>query len=177
MSLRLRALPGLAALMLSGATIAMAADDPCAGFRWNVTAERALFAKAAQALSAGHDTASAPLMKAETLYELSLTPQDGVKFAARPGKKALTDGAFAGLVHFKVPAAGTYRVSLDQAFWIDVVGHDELIASTDFTGASGCNAPHKIVQYTLPAGEDLLLQLSGAPKDRVRVTVTAAPAH
>jgi len=154
---------------------AAAADDPCAGFKWNVTQERALFSKAPESAAAGHDAASAPVMKPEKLYQLSLSPQDGVKFVLPPGKKALSDGAFAGLVHLQVPAAGPYRISLDQAFWVDVVNQQKLIDATDFTGASGCSAPHKIVQFNLPAGGDLMLQLSGTAKDHVRVTLTPAP--
>ena len=180
MTPQLKALPWLAVLLLGSVTGATAADDPCASFKWNVTQERALFTKAPERVAAGHDAPSAPTVKVATLYELSLSPQDGVKFALPPGKRGLPDGAFAGLVHFKVPATGAYRVSLDQAFWIDVVGDNKLVASTDFGGSQGCNAPHKIVQYTLPAGEDLVLQLSGSTQERVRVTVTpvpAAPAH
>ena len=174
--LRSSALSGVTLLMLVSATVATAADDPCSGFKWNVTQEHELFSKAPESIAAGHDLASAPVMKASTLYELSLTPQDGVKFVLPPGKKGLPDGAFAGLVHLRVPAAGAYRVSLDQGFWVDVVGNQKLIESSDFTGSHTCDGPRKIVLYNLPAGEDLVLQLSGATKDRVRVTLTPAPA-
>ena len=177
--LRSRALPWLAVplsmLLLSGATVAAAADDPCAGGKWDVTQEHALFLKAPEAVPAGHDLASAPVMKAQKMYELTLTPQSGVTFILPPAKKMLADGAFAGLVHMQVPTAGSYRVSLDQGFWIDVVGGQKFIESTDFGGMSGCTAPRKVVIFTLPAG-DVVLQLSGAAKDHVRVTLTPAPA-
>ena len=176
MTLRSRALPWLTVLMLSGATMAAAADDPCTGSKWDVTQEHALFSKPPESVAAGHDIASAPVMKSQQLYELALSPQDGVKFLLPPAKKGLPDGAFAGLVHLQVPAAGPYRVSLDQGFWIDVVGNQKFVESTDFTGISGCNAPRKIVLFNLAAGTDLVLQLSGAAKDHVRVTLTPAPA-
>jgi hypothetical protein len=186
-ALRSRALPWLTVVLASltalfGAIAAAnAADDPCNGFKWKVTEERAVFSQKAHPSAAGHDTASAPSIKPKTLYELSLSAQDSVKFAVPPGKKMLPDGAFGGLVHFRVPQAGAYRVSLDQGFWVDIVSHQQLIESTDFTGAHDCSAPRKIVQYNLPAGEDLVLQLSGATKDRVRVALTPAaapaPAH
>lgn len=172
----LRAL-GIAVLLASGATAAVAADDPCTGFKWNVTQEHALFTGTADSVTAGHDLASAPTLKAKKLYELALVPQDGVKFVLQPGKKALPDGAFAGLAHLQVPAAGSYRVSLDAGFWIDVVGNQKLIDSTDFGGASGCSTPRKVVFFNLPAGEDLVLQISGAAKDHVRVTLTPSPAQ
>lgn len=175
MTLRSRALPWLTVWILSGATAAVAADDPCTSSKWDLKQEHALFLQPAETVTAGHDAASAPTLKAGKLYELSLAPQDGIKFVVPPGKKALPDGAFAGLIHLQVPAAGSYRISLDQGFWIDVVGHHALIESTDFTGMHDCNAPRKIVLFNLPAGEDLVLQVSGVPKDRVRVTLTPAP--
>ena len=188
MTLRSRALPWpavrlsirqsvvlLSMLLLSGATVAAAADDPCTGGKWDITQEHALFSKAPEAISAGHDLASAPIMKAQKMYELALSPQSGVTFILPPAKKMLADGAFAGLVHMQVPAAGAYRVSLDQGFWIDVVGNQKFIESTDFGGVPGCTAPRKVVIFNLPAG-DLVLQLSGAAKDHVRVTLTPAPA-
>lgn len=174
--LRSSALSWLTVLMLASATVAAAADDPCSGFKWDVAHEHTLFSKAPESIVAGHDLASAPVMKADQLYELALAPQDGVKFVLAPGKKGLPDGAFAGLVHLQVPAAGAYRVSLDQGFWIDVVSNQKLIESTDFTGSHSCDGPRKIVLFNLPAGQDLVLQLSGAAKDRVRVTLTPAPA-
>jgi hypothetical protein len=176
MTLRSRALSWLTMWILSCATVAVAADDPCTGSKWDLKQERALFVGPAETITAGHDAASAPAMKTGKLYELSLAPQDSVKFVSPPGKKALPDGAFAGLVHLQVPAAGSYRISLDAGFWIDVVSHNAVIESTDFTGMSGCNAPRKIVLFNLPASDDLVLQLSGVPKDRVRVTLTPAPA-
>jgi hypothetical protein len=186
MTLRSRALPWpavrlsirqsmlLSMLLLSGFTVA-AADEPCTGGKWDITQEHALFSKAPEAISAGHDLASAPVMKAQKMYELALSPQSGVTFILPPAKKMLADGAFAGLVHMQVPAAGAYRVSLDQGFWIDVVGNQKFIESTDFGGVPGCTAPRKVVIFNLPAG-DVVLQLSGAAKDHVRVTLTSAPA-
>ncbi len=90
MTLRSRAVPWLSGLtsmlLLSGATVVAAADDPCAGGKWHVTQEHALFLKAPDAIPAGHDLASAPVMKAQKMYELTLTPQSGVTFILPPAK-------------------------------------------------------------------------------------------
>jgi len=163
------------ALLLMVAHGLARADDACAGFAWDVAHERSVFATAPSAQQAGHDVDSAPLVTTDRLYDLALSPQEQVTLAASPGKKALTDGAYAGLVRIKVASAGTYRVSLSRPFWVDVVKGGALIASTNFTGRPGCDAPHKLVQYPLPAGE-LLLQVSGATDDRVKIAVTAARA-
>jgi hypothetical protein len=165
----------LSILVLLAAPLVALAQDPCASFAWNVSPERALFAGSAQALVMGHDAASAPALKSGQLYELALTPQSGVQFAAAPGKKALADGAFAGIAQVHIAAAGLYRVSLSEAFWVDVIHEHQVVDSKDFTGNHSCHAPRKIVLYQLPAG-DVLLQLSGATDAHVRVTVTRAPA-
>jgi hypothetical protein len=181
MSARSRVLLSLAVLTFAAsATAVTAADDPCAGFKWNVTAERAVFSQKPHTAAAGRDATSAPAIKPQTLYELSLSPQDGVKFAVLPDKKRLPDGAFAGLAHFRVTTPGAYRVSLDQASWVDIVSRQQVLKSTDFTGVHDCSAPRKIVQYNLTPEEDLVLQFSAATKDRIRVALTpvaAAPAQ
>jgi hypothetical protein len=78
------------------------------------------------------------------------------------------------LAHLHVPRAGTYRIALDQPGWIDVVGEHGVIPSSDFAGGTACNAPHKLVQFELPAGE-LLLQLSGVATAAIKLTLTLVP--
>jgi hypothetical protein len=155
---------------------ALAADDPCAGFSWDVGRERALFATTAEAVPAGRDVASAPWLVPDRLYELTVAPQERVTFASPPGRNTPVDGASAGLARLSVTTAGDFRVSLDQGFWVDIVAGHELVASRDFQGRPGCRAPHKIVLYSLPGGQDLVLQVSGAAGSRLRIAITAAAA-
>ncbi|MCX7055930.1 MAG: hypothetical protein NTZ79_01735 [Proteobacteria bacterium] len=137
--------------------------------------ERALFATAAQNVTAGATPAAAPTVSAGRLYEVKLSPQPVVTFAAPPAKKMLSDGAYAGVVSFTVTAAGVYRISLDQPFWLDVAANGELLRSKDFQGRAGCNAPHKVVEFDLPAATPLVLQLSGGTSTTLKVTITPAP--
>ncbi|MDB6085659.1 MAG: hypothetical protein JWN43_3540 [Gammaproteobacteria bacterium] len=153
-----------------------AAADPCAGFKWDVSKERALFNGPATSLTAGRDAASAPSIGADRLYRMQLVPQDQVAFALPPGKKMLTDGAFAGLAALDLERPGDYRVSLDVPFWIDVVADGKLAATKDFQGQQSCDAPHKIVEFDLTGATHFVLQLSGSVKATVRLTVTRAPA-
>lgn len=155
---------------------AQAADDPCSGFGWKVTHERGLFAGKAKSEKAGSDVSSAPAIAPDHFYELALTAQDQVHFSVPPAKKPRGEGAYAGLVRLKVAKAGLYRISVDQPFWIDVVSGTELLRSEDFQGAAGCNAPHKIVLFQLPAAQDLVIQVSGLPSGKARLTVTPASA-
>ncbi|HTY94254.1 MAG TPA: hypothetical protein VMC02_10225 [Steroidobacteraceae bacterium] len=150
------------------------AADPCDGFTWNVTHERAVFATPAVAVTAAAAAGAAPVLEVDRLYDISLTPQEKVGFVLAPAKKALADGAFAGLVTLHIPTAGKYRVSMSEGFWIDVIADGKFAPTDDFTGLRECRAPRKIVQYPLPAG-DLVLQFSNTNSAAVRVTVTAAP--
>jgi hypothetical protein len=173
MSIR-RGHPVLAAIVvavIASGSVA-AAEDPCAAFSWDVTHERALFAMAPESAVAGREVSPAPLLMLERLYELRLAPQGVVTYAVSPQKQRPVAGAYGGLAHLKFDRSGTYRVSLDQGLWIDMVTEGKLIASSDFQGRPGCRAPHKIVQYVLPAGQDVLLQLSGGHDGRVRITIT-----
>jgi hypothetical protein len=150
------------------------AQDPCAGFNWDVKHELALFAAQAHSLAGGRTRESAPRLMADQLYELSLAPDPQVTFVAPPGRKNAKEDSHAGLVRFEIRQAGLYRVSVDQQAWVDVIAAGKVIGSKDFQGRRGCSAPHKVVEFDLPASRDLVLQLSNA-SDRARITLTRAP--
>ena len=156
--------------------VSAAHAEPCTGFTWNVSKELALFNTAVTAQAGGKNVASAPLLAVDRLYELALQPQSNVSLAMKPEKKMLTDGAFAGLVRLQINTAGNYRIAIDAPFWIDVVRGGSAIPSQKFQGSADCQAPRKIVEFNLPAANDLFIQFSGATSERVRVTVTQAPA-
>ena len=168
---RLRFL-GLMLAGLAGLGTALA-DEPCTPMKWDVARERALFSGTPRPVAASQEASAAPQLVPDALYELALKPQQQVALSVPPGKKARTDGVFAGLARLHVTAAGTYRISLAAAGWIDVVGATGPLAAADHAGG-GCEAPHKVVQFELPAG-DLLLQLSSVADPRIRLTLTRAP--
>jgi hypothetical protein len=151
------------------------AEGGCGDFTWDVAREHALFASAPSALSAATSPAAAPRLKDETLFEIVLTEASKVNFAVAPGKSPPADGLYAGLLRLTAASAGVYRVSLDQSVWVDVVADGAALRARDFQGRSGCDAPHKIVEFALPANASLILQLSGARSQRVRIAVTRAP--
>ena len=153
------------------------ADDACVDFKWDVSQERVLFAGPATPVTAAADPKSAPTLQLNHLYELKLSKQEQVSFAVTPAKKSPRDGSHGGLVTFKIPASGSYRVAIDMPFWIDVVSNGALVAADDFQGQHGCPSPHKIVQFDLLGSRPFFLQLSNAAPDSVRLTVTATPAR
>jgi hypothetical protein len=175
--MRLRSVPALplvGALLIGIAAVPAHADDPCAGFKWDVSKERALFAASAQpqAQPAGRESAGAPVVVPDRLYMLRLAPLDQVSFSAPPGKASRGEGSFAGMVELKIPAAGTYRIAIDLPLWIDVATNGKLVPAKNYQAQHGCDAPRKVVEFDLDGRERLLLQFSGADGQTVRMTVT-----
>jgi hypothetical protein len=150
---------------------------PCTGFKWDVSKEVALYAGHGATLTAGKDANSAPVIAIDHLYQLQLVPQTDVTFAVAPGKKMLTDGAFAGLALLKLDSPGNYRVAVDAPFWIDLVANGKLAVTRDFQGQQSCDGPHKIVEFDLGDAKQFVLQVSAAAAATVRLTVTQAPAQ
>jgi hypothetical protein len=163
----------IVALLLPASVPAANADDPCAGFSWNVQHERVLFGSSAQTLAAGTEPAHAPALMPDRLYELRLQPEDAVRYAVSPEKRHPAAAPHGGLVALTVEQPGRYWIALDQAAWVDVISDGTALRSGNFQGQAGCSSPHKIVEFTLPARARLLLQFSGAA-EQLRVTITPA---
>jgi len=170
-SLALTALVGTA--LASGAAAQALVDDPCTGFKWDVSKERALFSSPAVPQAAGKNGGSAPVVVPNRLYQLQLKPLEQVSFSAPPGKKPPSDpGTFAGIAALQIPSSGSYRISVDLPLWIDVAVNGERVPAKDYEGQRSCDAPQKIVKFDLDAKKPLLLQFSGATQGTLRVTVT-----
>jgi len=151
------------------------AEDPCAAFKWDVHQERILFGTKPQILTGGQTVAASPTLAADRLYQVDLTAQSEVKFLEPPGRKHGDRGALAGLVRLRVETAGVYRISVSQPLWVDVIANGTVVPAKDFHGRPGCDAPHKIVEFLLPAATPITLQFSGSSVPVVKPTVTRSP--
>jgi hypothetical protein len=162
--------------LLVGACATLAhGDEPCPGYKWDVSKEHALFGAQPKVLLAGKDSASAPGVEPDRLYELELAPETQVAFSAPPGRQTRAEDAFAGLVALKIAAAGSYRISVDLPLWIDVAVNGRLVRPKDYEGQQSCSAPRKIVEFDLDKNQPLVLQFSGANRAEVRLAITRAP--
>ncbi len=172
--LKLRA-GAISLALILGAVLspAIAADEPCQGFSWDVTRERSLFGGNAETIAAGTDSGAAPALSSGHLYALQLKPIGQVSFVTTPGKKSPGEG-YAGLATLTIPTAGLYRISVDAPVWIDVVADGGLMGVRDFQGAHDCTAPRKILLFEFPVPRQVVLQISGATGPSVRIGVTAA---
>jgi hypothetical protein len=153
---------------------APAADDPCLGFKWDVSRERALFATAGASLPAGKDPASAPGVVPSHLYRIMLLPASQVVFAVTPGRTSPGEGTYAGVFTLALSAAGKYRIAIDSGFWIDIAANGRLVPASDYEGQHDCRAPRKIVEFVLDGKGPWVLQLSGASQAAARLTITPA---
>jgi hypothetical protein len=157
---------------------AVAADDPCTHFTWDVTHELAVMKQSPQTIAVGvKPGAEVPQLATEKLYDIQLAPQNTVVFAVKPAKPALDDGAQAGLLRFKTSKAQRYRVSITSGHWIDVIDGQQTLRSRDFQGQRGCERPRKIVEYDLPPERELILQFSGSTDAKVLLAITAVDAN
>jgi hypothetical protein len=164
-------------MLLLSAMPAIGAEDPCTAFTWDVHHERALFATPGEALAGARTSAGAPALKVERLYNLTLAKRAELSFTTKPATAAAGDSDYGALLHLTVPEAGTWRISLESKLWVDVLADGVAIASSDFQGRPGCSAPHKIVEFVLPAGKVLTVQLSGAAAPTVKLSVTRTAAR
>jgi hypothetical protein len=159
---------------LAPAATAAGGKSTCPAYPWNVSREVALFAGASTAVHASVDASRAPIIEMDHLYAVALGPESRVHFALPPGRAMRTGGDRAGMLRIRVPAAGLYRISLDDRFWLDVVADGRLLPVKDFHGSPDCAGPHKMLVFALPRGI-LLLQLSRYVSESVRLTVTPVP--
>jgi hypothetical protein len=100
---------------------------------------------------------------------VTLGPPGATRFAVAPCRAAAID-SFAGQVTFRVASAGTYRVALDSAMWIDVVAGTAAIASTTHGHGPACSGVRKMVDFALRLGR-YVIQLSGSANRQAVVMV------
>jgi hypothetical protein len=97
-------------------------------------------------------------------------------FIRQPDKK-MPNGAesYAGLARLALETSGVYRIALDQGLWVDVIANGTLVQSKGFQGRPRCSAPHKVVEFLLPARTPITFQFSGGRGPAVKVSVTRSP--
>jgi len=162
------------AVAIAGPVLAEVPEG-CDAFSWNLSHEVALFEAPGDALAGGRRASDAPRVALDRVYAIELAPYSQIAFAHAPGKSRLTDGAHGALVALKVPEAGLYRVTIDTGAWVDVVRRGAIVVSNQFQGRSACPRFHKSVEYTLQAGETVMIQVTGGTETKVRLAVTRVP--
>lgn len=105
--------------------------------------------------------------------DLALRPTPEVHYRVRPENPggSVSHGGLAG---FTVDRAGTYRVAIDSAAWIDVVQGDKLVESVAHDHGPACSGIRKMIDFALRSGA-YVLQVAGNGTPAISVIVTRLP--
>jgi len=142
------------------------AQEPigCDKFKWPVDRERALLA-VAKPVAIGADVVDGSA-------RLNLVPITEIRLPTEPSRRPKPD-TFSGFVGYPSPPhAGTFRVTISEPGWIDVVQEGERIKSGPFSGVTGCEGIRKSVKFDLKASP-FIVEISGSPVKDIAIAVTA----
>ncbi|HEY0223031.1 MAG TPA: hypothetical protein VGC38_00790 [Pseudolabrys sp.] len=156
----------LVALLIAAPALA---QEPvgCDKFKWPLNQEKALLASAKPVESGGDVQQS--LAAAVTV---TLVPFADAKLPTPPSRAPKSPDSYAGFVRVpSPPKAGTYRVTLSQGAWVDVVQDEHAVKSGAFSGATGCEGVRKSVKFDLTA-TPFIIELSGTTAHAIGVVVT-----
>jgi hypothetical protein len=96
-----------------------------------------------------------------------------VRYPHRPEKPG-GSVSYGGLVRIDVPAAGTYRVALSSAAWVDLVRGGNAVTSVKHGHGPDCSGIRKMVDYPLQPGR-YTLQISANGEQAITVLVARLP--
>lgn len=111
-----------------------------------------------------------PIGQAASLTLLQ-TPE--VRYPLRPEKPG-GSVSYGGLVLIDVREAGTYRVALDSAAWIDLVRDEQAVTSSKHGHGPDCTGIRKMVDFPLTPGT-YTLQISANGQPQMTVLVARMP--
>lgn len=143
------------------------AEEPvgCDKFKWPLETERALLAKPSQAASGAEATIGAA-------FALALAPLADAKLPMAPSRAPKFSDSYAGFLRLSAPPqAGTYRITISDRAWIDVVQDGRELKPGAFTGAKGCDGLAKSVKFDL-AATPFVIELSGTSAKAIEFVVT-----
>jgi hypothetical protein len=156
----------LSALLIAGPVVA---QEPvgCDKFKWPLDHERALLAKASQVASGGE--IEKPLAAAAIV---TLVPFADANLPMAPSRLPKSPDSYAGFVRVAaLPKPATYRITLSQGAWIDVVQDGHEVKSGAFSGATGCEGVRKSVKFEL-TGTPFIVENSGTMAQAIAIVVT-----
>ncbi|WP_235829496.1 hypothetical protein [Croceicoccus estronivorus] len=104
---------------------------------------------------------------------LTLLKTPEVRYPLRPEKPG-ESGSFGGLVRLDVRKAGTYRVALGSAAWIDLVRGRQAVTSIVHGHGPDCTGIRKIVDFPLTPGR-YTLQIAATDEPQMTVLVVRLP--
>jgi hypothetical protein len=166
---------GVMAVACLHVAVASAGQDPsaCQAPGWNTKSELTLFGGKAAEAGAGSSMGTAPVLELDHLYHLKLNRLQDVHLSHVPANGKSFAGSRAGLVRFSVPTRGVYRITVDARVWIDVISPKEVLEPVSFHGWHACRLFRKSLQYALDGKQALVLQITDAQVDDVKIVIRA----
>ncbi len=123
------------------------------------------------AVKAGSETAAAAALSIGRAANVTLLSTPDVHYALRPEKPG-GSVSYGGLLALDVPQAGTYRIALSTAAWLDVVGKNGALRSTAHGHGPDCTGIRKMVDFVVAPGRyTVQISANGTPQ----ITVLAVP--
>jgi|SRR5581483_3556080 len=147
------------------------AQEPvgCDKFRWPLDKERASLngTDVPKLASGAHVTFPIPFVTA-----LGLVPFADAKLPTPPERAPKSPTSFAGFIVVPAPkGAGTYKVTLSDAAWIDVTQNGQTVKSTASSGVTGCEGIRKSVKFDL-AAEPFTVEITGVQANIIRLVIS-----
>ena len=157
----------LIAALLSPAFAQAGEPSGCDKFKWPLAHERsALSAPQIARLESGAALAF------DAAASVHLAPLAQAKLAMPPERAPKASPSYAGAIKLDAPgAAGTFKVSLSDAGWIDVVQDGRFVRPVAFTGALDCQGLRRSVKFPLEA-KPLTIQLSDVKSPDISLIVS-----
>ena len=156
----------LIALLLAAPAFA---QEPvgCDKFKWPLDRERTMLANPTVVASG-----SEVLQPLAAAMMLTLVPLADARLPVAPERAPKSPDSYAGFVRVSgVPKAGTYRITLSEAAWIDVIQDGAARKATAHSGATGCDGVRKSVKFELAPGP-MIIELSGTTAHAVVLVMT-----
>lgn len=121
------------------------------------------------AVAAGASANAAMEIDIGETFAVDLHPNAHFDLSVAP-KRAAAPDSHGGFLDFEVATAGTYRIALSDAAWIEVIAAGKPVTSAAHGHGPACSGMRKIVDFALNPGRHLL-QVSGAPGASIRALV------
>jgi hypothetical protein len=161
----------LARLLLVAALFCPAfahAEEPsgCDKFKWPLAHERSALSAPTARLEPGARLAF------DAAASVHLAPLAEAKLEMAPERSPRVSPSYAGAVKLDAPAAaGTFKVSLSDAGWIDVVQDGRFVRPIAVSGAPDCPGLRRSVKFPL-AAKPLTIQLSDVKTPDISLIVS-----
>lgn len=146
----------------------VAAERPkqgCESFAWPVDREQAWFNDAHLA----RRDPGARLSHIDRAVELALAPMSKAHFFMPPERPVGAEGYGGEAIIRGVPRAAVYQVTVSDDAAIDLFENGARLKPIAATDAPGCAGVRRSVRYRLAPGDLVLIELSGAQKDSIKL--------